>query len=621
MSLQRSLSGAAVLSLVLCGTGCESSKSQRSQTMPPPQATAPTMTAQAPPRAAAAAPTTMPAPAQAAPRLDAVEKMIRDSEREYQLGQTNVRDGHLEAAKASFDKAMGYLMEGPVDIGADERLQRQFSKIVENVHRLEMAALKEGDGFSEQKAEPAPIDEANDVTFPVDPALKAKAEANLRGIRSDIPLVINDYVASYINFFSTRGKDTLTRGWKRAGRYQGMIRRVLAEEGLPQDLIYLAQAESGFHPLAISRVGARGMWQFMHYTAPGYGLKRSWWVDDRQDPEKSTRAAARYLKDLYNQFGDWYLAIAAYNSGGGNVQRAVERTGYADFWELYRRNVLPNETKNYVPIIVAITIIAKNPEQYGLSESLTDVPEDFETVTVDYAVDLRLVAEAIDQPLDLISELNPSLLRRTTPKDEEFHLKLPLGTKERYLSAIEAVPRDKRVLWRYHRVVPGETLSALARQYKTTTQAIAEVNNLEDGEVTVDSKLVIPVSGRSVPTGTTFSKTATRYKVRKGDTVLTVADDFGVPADKLRRWNRLKGNALRTGRTLLIYKPVGPGEPEMAAAPKSRSLKGKQTHTVRDGDTLSSIANRYGTTVARLQKVNGMNGSKIKPGDVIVVHR
>lgn len=611
MSLQRVGCSVALMALALVTTACESGKSQRSRTTPPPQATAPTLAAEGPKPVAA------PVPAPAPARPDPVEKMIRDSEMEYQAGQNNVRDGHLEAAKANFDRALATLMEGPVDIGADDRLQRQFTKIVEHVHKLEIAALKEGDGFTEQRAEPAPIDEANDVTFPVDPAVKAKAEAELKSIRSDIPLVINDQVAGYINFFSTRGKETLVRGWRRAGRYQSMIRRVLAEEGLPQDLIYVAQAESGFHPLAISRVGARGMWQFMHYTAPGYGLKRSWWVDDRQDPEKSTRAAARYLKDLYKQFGDWYLAIAAYNSGGGNVQRAVERTGYADFWELYRRNVLPNETKNYVPIIVAITIIAKNPTQYGLSESLTDVPEDFETVTVDYAVDLRLVAEAVDQPLDLISELNPSLLRRTTPKDAEFDLKLPMGARARYLTAIEGIPRDKRVSWRYHRVAAGESLAGLARKYRTTAQTIAEVNSLEDGEAEVGSKLIIPVAGRVSEAATSFAKKPTRYTVRKGDTVLTVADDFGVPAERVRRWNRLKGNNLRKGRTLLIYKPVGPGEPtEVASSRRERS-----THTVRNGDTLAGIASRYGTTVAQLQKNNALVGTRIKAGDVIVVRR
>src|SRR5205823_2774959 len=226
----------------------------------------------------------------------------------------------------------------------------------------------------------------------------------------------------------------------RSGRYEDMIRRTLKEEGVPQDLIYLAQAESGFHPLAVSRAGARGMWQFMSSRAKGYGLQRSWWVDDRQDPEKATHAAARHLKDLYNQFGDWYLAMAAYNSGPGTVQQAVKRTGYADFWELYRRDVLPKETRNYVPIIIAVTIMAKNPAQYGLESIATDKPLPYDTVKIDYPVDLRLVAECVEASASDLQDLNPSLLRLTTPKDQEFDLHLPLGTKERYLSAINSIP-------------------------------------------------------------------------------------------------------------------------------------------------------------------------------------
>ena len=197
--------------------------------------------------------------------------------------------------------------------------------------------------------------------------VKANAEAEIKSTHSDLPLMMTDQVAGYINYFSNRGRGTLERALARSGQYDEMIRRTLKQEGVPQDLIYLAQAESGFHPLAVSRAGARGIWQFMASRAKGYGLERNWWMDERQDPEKATRAAAHHLHDLYNQFGDWYLAMAAYNSGPGTVQSAVKRTGYADFWELYRRNVLPKETRNYVPIILAVTIMAKNPEQYGLS--------------------------------------------------------------------------------------------------------------------------------------------------------------------------------------------------------------------------------------------------------------
>ena len=202
---------------------------------------------------------------------------------------------------------------------------------------------------------------------------------------------------------------------------------------MPQELIYLAQAESGFHPLAVSRAGARGMWQFMGSRAKGYGLERSWWVDDRQDPEKATRAAAHHLKDLYNEFGDWYLAMAAYNSGPGTVQSAVKRTGYADFWELYRRNVLPKETRNYVPIIVAVTIMAKNPAQYGLDSVVKDKPVPYDTVKIDYPIDLRLAAECVDATAEDLLDLNPSLLRMTTPKvtDKGERVRTPPARRNR----------------------------------------------------------------------------------------------------------------------------------------------------------------------------------------------
>src|SRR3954466_224485 len=408
------------LSATLLLTSCE--ENGRAKTTPHAQATAPTLT-----------PVSTPAPKvvePARPKVDPVEQVLAAVEKEYNAGKENYAAGHLEAAKQNFDRAVDLLLQSPVPVKSDARLEQEFARVVDGVHQLEMVALKEGDGFTEQKSEPAPIDEANEVTFPVDPNVKAKAEAEVKATRSDLPLVMNDEVAGYVNFYANtnRGRNTLQHAWTRGGRYREMIARVLKEEGVPQDLIYLAEAESGFVPLALSRAGARGMWQFMASRASGYGLERNWWVDERQDPEKSTRAAARHLKDLYNQFGDWYLAMAAYNSGPGNVQQAVKRTGYADFWQLYQRNVLPKETRNYVPIIVAVTIMAKNPGQYGLDDINFETPTPYETVKIDYPVDLRLVAQCIDVPLSDLQDLNPSLLRLITPKDQPFELRLPVGS-------------------------------------------------------------------------------------------------------------------------------------------------------------------------------------------------
>src|ERR1017187_8714861 len=339
-------SAPVILLAVLLTAGCETSQPKKAAVIPA-KAMAPEVTAPVAQKAAPPAPKVQPA---ADPKPDAAAALIAQAEKLYMAGQADYEAGHLEAARKDFDQAFDTLLSSKLDIHGDQRLEDEFDKMIQAVHDLEIAALQKGDGFTEQRSEPAPIDEANDITFPVDPNVTAKAEAEIKTTKSDLPLVMNDQVAMFLNYFSSpRGKATLEHAWARSGRYRDMVLETLKQEGVPQDLIYLAQAESGFQPLAVSRAGARGMWQFMAQSGALYGLQRTWWVDERQDPQKSTRAAARHLKDLYAQFGDWYLAMAAYNSGPGTVQAAVRRTGYADFWELYRRNVLPKETRNYVP--------------------------------------------------------------------------------------------------------------------------------------------------------------------------------------------------------------------------------------------------------------------------------
>src|SRR5450759_457242 len=454
MRILRGMVPVALLAGLVFGTGCETSQPKRAAASLPSQAKAPEI---AGPVAQPAHPQPKVQP-QVNPKPDPAEALIAQAEKQYAAGQANYQADHLEAAKQNFDQAFNTLLSSNLDIRNDERLEREFDKIVEAVHELEMAALRQGDGFTEPRSEPAPIDEANDITFPVDPNVKATAEAEIKTTKSDLPLVLNDQVAMFINYFSSpRGRATLERAWARSGRYREMVSRIFKEEGVPQDLIYLAQAESGFQPLALSRAGARGMWQFMAGSGALYGLERNWWVDDRQDPEKATRAAAHHLKDLYNQFGDWYLAMAAYNSGPGTLQSAVKRTGYGDFWELYRRNVLPKETRNYVPIIVAVTIMAKNPAQYGLDSVVKEKPVPYDTVKIDYPIDLRLAAECVDATASDLLDLNPSLLRLTTPKDREFELHLPAGTADKFQLAVASIPADKRVWWRYHKVQGGET--------------------------------------------------------------------------------------------------------------------------------------------------------------------
>jgi membrane-bound lytic murein transglycosylase D len=480
-----------------------------------------------------------------------VAQIIQDVEAAYKNGLANYHDGHLEAAKSNFDYAVDQMLTCGIDIRSDPELNAEFERIVDAVNTLELDALKQGNGLA-PAAEPTPVGVANDVTFPVDPAIRAEAEAQLKTTQSDLPLVMNDYVASYINFFSKSktGHATIVASLDRAGRYKSMIERVLKEEGVPQDLIYQAVAESGFRPQAVNpRSGAGGMWQFMPGDA--YAPPRSAWYDQRFDPEASTRAYAKYIKFLYNQLGDWYLAMAAYDWGAGNIQRAVERTGFADFWELYKRNNLPPETKNYVPIILAVTIMAKNPKQYGLDDLTPDPPLVTDTVQTNYSVGLPLVADLIGVQPQEIAALNPSLLRGVTPPDETFDLHLPAGTKDLFEKRIAGIPTDKRRYWRYHTLAGDETLADVARSFHVSVSEIAEVNQLASTtDLNGVDAVIVPVAPVAAPATTTL------YHTRQGDTLVTVADRFGVTVQQLRRWNHLSGNALRPGRRLYVAEPA-----------------------------------------------------------------
>jgi membrane-bound lytic murein transglycosylase D len=277
-------------------------------------------------------------------------------------------------------------------------------------------------------------------------------------------------------------------------------------------------------------------------------------VDERFDPEKATRAYAREIKKNYQQFGDWYLAMAAYDWGAGNVQRAVQRTGYADFWELYKRNNLPRETKNYVPIILAAAVMAKNPVQYGLTDIAPDPPAASDTVTVNGSVDLRLVADVVNVPVQEIVGLNPSLLRMQTPPDEPYDLHLPTATKSIFMETIQEIPPDKRTAWRYRRVQPEDTLESLARTYHVSASDIAFVNQLEPtADLSGEDALIIPALPPAASSG---ERSSARYKVEREDTLVTLADRFNVTTEQLRRWNHLRLSAIRPGQTLFVAEPA-----------------------------------------------------------------
>lgn len=565
-----------------------------------------------------------PVPDVAPVKPNGIDALVAQSTAAFDAGEVDFRAGHLDKARDEFDQSLDMLLSSGFDVDNEPRLNDLYHKIVESVHSDELQAFRQGDGFAgQEESTPAPIDEIAEGAIPqpstFDPNLLKSLQGEVNSEEHDVPLTVNEHVASYLNYFQTpRGSAIVETGLRRAGRYREMVGRVLREEGMPQDLIYLAQAESAFLPQAVSRAGARGMWQFMSFAGHKYGLQKNWWVDERQDPEKATRAAARDLRDLYDTFGDWYLAMAAYNSGAGAVQRAIERTGYADFWELYRRNALPKETQNYVPIILALTIISKDPVRYGVHFD-PEPPLRADAVKPGMPIDLRLVAETIDSDLDTLKSLNPQLLRLITPADPEFVLHLPEGTAERFFAEIAAIPPEKWVSWRWHVAEPGETLSAIAKRYRVQASEIADANNLPaHAELEEGQKLIIPAAAHSEET----TGKLVRYQVRRTDTVASIADEFDVSTVELRKWNRLKSDHVVRGMRLKVY-PGG-----LSPAPPSETqTEARATTTARGGTTTRQALNADApviearTTVSAAPRTTVRPEARIEARAAAVVHR
>jgi membrane-bound lytic murein transglycosylase D len=320
------------------------------------------------------------------------------------------------------------------------------------------------------------------------------------------------------------------------------------------------------------------MWQFM----PGddHAPPRSAWYDERFDPVAATHAYAKYMKYLYSQFGDWYLAMAAYDWGAGNVQKAVQRTGFADFWELYKRNNLPAETKNYVPIILAVTIMAKNPKQYGLDDLTPDPPLVEDTVQTNHSVGLALAADLVGATPQELAALNPALLRGATPPDETYNLHLPAGTKALFEKRIAGIPADKRHYWRYQTLADNETLEDVAKKYHVSLASLEEVNDLSSAaDISDVDAVVVPVTPRSASLGASY------YRVRRGDTLISIADRFNVSVEQLRAWNHLRGPYIRAGHRLRVAEP--------AHVERSRSSRRRSSHhTTRRSRTRHSASHK-----------------------------
>jgi membrane-bound lytic murein transglycosylase D len=439
------------------------------------------------------------------------DRLVQRADQRLQRGKRYYQANDIPNARLEFDAAVDSMLEASDQNPADRReYERHLDEMVDSIHRLDLAGMGAAAGVEQGKFEKAPLEDILEMTFPVDPKLKSRVGAQVAATASQLPLAVNDAVLGYINYFSNRGHKTLVAAYQRSGRYRPMIQRILDEEGIPRELIHLAQAESGFIPRALSRKAAGGMWQFLAWRGQQYGLMRTPLTDDRMDPEKATRAAAHHLHDLFTEFGDWFLAIAAYNCGPVSIEKAVERTGYADFWELRNRAVLPAETTNYVPIILAMTIMEKNAAAYGLEGVLLDPPLEYDTIEASAPTSLTLVADIADAPLGELAAMNPALLKGIAPAG--FPLHVPKGSGNQLMAALQLVPPEHRDVWRMHRVGSGESLADIAQRYKTTASTIAGANKLASAQIVEGDQLIIPLVRASAPASRTApSQTPLRH--------------------------------------------------------------------------------------------------------------
>lgn len=619
-----------VLTGVLFFAGCEDTVSSKQVKARPPAATPapePEFVRQ-----------TLPFPDQTAnlaalyDRRAAIDILVAQVELSFDAAQKEYKAGEFDKARTNYDQAVSLILASGFQVDSDPRLSDLFDQIGETLHSYELNEQQSAEDEEVNPGTPAPIDELTEMTLPPgDPRLAGAVEKELMRVPHDLPLTVNDSVLQYLSFFSTtKGHAVVEHGLDRSGRYNDMIRRVLKEQGVPQDLMYLAQAESAFQPTAVSKAGARGLWQFMPFRGEEYDLDRTYWIDERSDPEKATRAAARHMRDLYDMFCDWYLVMAAYNSGPMNVVKAVERTGYADFWELQRLHALPKQTQNYVPIIIALALVAKDPALYGV-QIAPEKPAPVDVIHPKHSIDLHLVADATGADIDDLRQLNPTLLRNVTPDDPKFELKLPAGYGEKLLNGISQVPEDKWTSWRLHTVEQGESLSEIARHYRVTVPAIELANHLE-AHATVPAGFLLNVPA-APPTVHLL-----HYRVVRGDTLEGIAERFDVTVSELKRWNNIKGSSVPRGSRLRIYAGGSPDDSSRTRFKSAQSQHGSaavqdvsatpseklesRRHVVKPGETLYSIAHAYRTTVENIREANPFLGERpLEAGDVLDIQR
>ncbi|NWF93684.1 MAG: LysM peptidoglycan-binding domain-containing protein [Syntrophaceae bacterium] len=444
----------------------------------------------------------------------------------------------------------------------------------------------------------------------------------------DIPIVINAKVEHFIQYFQTTAKKIFSNWLARSEKYIPFMKNLLKEKGLPEDLVYMALIESGFSPYAYSRRKASGPWQFIYLTGKRYGLNVNWWVDERRDPEKSTIAAAKYLKDLYDMFECWYLAAAGYNAGERKIVNAMKRYRTEDFWELSKYKYLKRETRDYVPQMIAAALIAKDPEKYGFIGIEYEEPLRYEKVKVPAVTDLQVIAKACEISLEELRDLNPELLRWCTPPEPpEYEIKIPFGKKEHFVKAFEALQSEQRFKFKTHVVKKGDTLSGIARLYRVNIEPMLEINRIKrTTRLSLGTNLLIPIPMVQDRKPITTAKEADSlkdlssgyeeitYTIKKGDSLWSIANQMGVNIGALSRWNNLHPEKkLIPGDKLKIRVNRG----QSSSKPPPGPTKEKEIiYVVKEGDTLWGIAQKYHVTIAEIRTWNRLQGTdRIYPAD------
>lgn len=581
--------------------------------------------------------TDVPAPAE--PRPSSTETpsqtKIEEISAIYRNGKMYADIGYIDDARQKFDLAVASIFNQVPEIRRDKDFETFSETLIHNVHSIEMQWIQKGDSYTEssqnQQAN-AILSEKFTFLSPKEADSERKLVENTP-VEYGIPVVLNNQVLSYIKAFSTRLKPVIETSLNRGAKYEKLFKQIFREEGVPEDLFYLPIVESGYRTRALSRAKAKGIWQFMSATARMEGLTVNWWVDERSDPEKATRAAAKHLRRLHKHYGDWYLALAAYNAGQGKVDRSIRKARSRDFWKIARhRWIFRRETRNYVPGFLAAMVIGKNPEKYGLSNIKQEEPISYDTVTVDSCTDLRIIAKLSETTVNRIQELNPHLRRLTTPiAKAPFSVHIPAGQKENFVTQFAALPKDKRVTLRYHRIRTGQTLSQISRKYQTSVSAIRKANNIRNvRKIRAGKTLVIPIGqGHDYHYRTARDFTVRKpafpkgkrivHRVHRGDTLFGIALRYRTDVKSVQKWNNLDDNLLHPGQKLTVYYSRSVVRKPTPAPETSQKPVPSGFHRVKQGESLYSLSKKYGVSINKLKTWNKKRSSLIHPGDLLRV--